>query len=363
MKILYITRHCNRSGYYILQELIRRRYHIIGVVVKKEWNPLRIFFFRLFSILAYYGKCWFYRCRPVRFLKSEECMARRNRIPLFKIDDIKTDLLYSLLQSLSPDIIVLGGGWHQLLPPRVYRFPRYGTINTHPSLLPLFRGTTVHRWQILHGVSESGVSIHYVDESFDTGSIIAQKKVEIQETDTPQDLFEKTARISGPLMCEVLDRIGRSPDDRIESFDQRPGEEHYFKKWQWEESFLTVNWCRTFRDIHRLILACTQESYEYKGPIIVLGGKRYFLRKAMIAKNGRYRQGGDNSILLLQIDSFGLHLFRESDEHLLILNQIQWYDAYFRYRRAFNPSRMARKQRWKPGISLDFMMGGKNGER
>jgi len=362
MKILYVSRHFNRSGYYILKELVEHNFNIIGVVLKDGPDPMRSKFLRPFAIIKYYGKCLFYRCRPLRFIKSEELLARKKGVPIIRINDIKTDEFFSLLENISPDIIVLGGGWHQLLPPHVYNYPKRGTINTHPSLLPRFRGTTVHRWQILHGVTESGVTIHYVDESFDTGSIIASKSVRIGENDTPQDLFEKTAIASGPLMREVLDRIIQSPEAKIKTTNQKQCEEHYFHRWLWDDGMLTIDWDKTFMEIYRLVLASTQESYEYKGPIFHFGGKRYFLRTADTIPNKKFNRQGNDSIIMLKTDRSGMHIYRATDEHILIIRQVQRYDDHYKRRRAFNPRRWAGKYGLEPGIGLDSLLGEGNNE-
>jgi methionyl-tRNA formyltransferase len=362
MKILYISRHFNRSGYYILKELIELKYNIIGIVLKNEADPMKNIILRPFAILKYYIKCLFYQCRQLRFLKSEELLAKSNGIPIIKINDIKTDEFLSLLNTLMPDIIVLGGGWHQLLPPHVYNFPKRGTINTHPSLLPKFRGTAVHRWQVLHGENESGVTIHYVDETFDTGSIIAQKKVEILETDTPQELFEKTAIASGPLMREVLDRIIQSPDTKIQTIDQKHCEEHYFHRWLWDDAIMNIDWNNNFLEIYRLVLASTQESYEYKGPIFSFAGSRYFLRRAIIITNPRYNKCGNDTITLMKIDGYGMHLYRETDDRILIVNQVQLYDDYYKIRRGFNPRRLAKQQSLEPGSVLNSLLGVQSNE-
>ena len=69
-------------------------------------------------------------------------------------------------------------------------FPRK-VINIHPSLLPAFPGLEAGRQAFDAGVRETGCTVHYVDEGIDTGEIILQKKISIEDTDTLESLMQK----------------------------------------------------------------------------------------------------------------------------------------------------------------------------
>ena len=97
---------------------------------------------------------------------------------------------------LELDLIVLGGGWPELLPLNIIEAPLIGSINTHPSLLPDFRGTDIVRWQVFNNVKKTGVTIHYMDERFDTGQIIGQVEMDVEDIETPQLITTKLAKMS-----------------------------------------------------------------------------------------------------------------------------------------------------------------------
>ncbi len=65
-------------------------------------------------------------------------------------------------------------------------------FNLHPSLLPRYRGCSSLTWAIINGESETGFSYHYIDEDFDTGSIIFQRPIKIEKWDTQQTLYLRT---------------------------------------------------------------------------------------------------------------------------------------------------------------------------
>lgn len=295
MRVLYLSRHFNRSGYYIFEELLNtRKRDILGLVVPDVMNILDYPFISWLEIIRYRLETLWFRAEPCRFMKSIVKLARKNKIPVYFIKSVKNDEFYNLLKNVSPDLILLGGGWPELLPERVISFPRLGVINTHPSLLPEFRGGDVHRWQILKGVKESGVTIHYVDQSFDTGEIIGQRRVIVSQTDSPQQLFEKTAKISVGLMSEVLDKIEKSGENRVSGIIQEEREDKmkYFSKWNWaDRNRFLINWELKAEEIYNLVRASHQESYRYIGPFISFGNKIFVLRKTALAENRGNRPG------------------------------------------------------------------------
>ncbi len=71
-----------------------------------------------------------------------------------------------------------------------------GFINVHPSLLPKYRGPNPYSAVILNEENETGVTLHFMDESFDTGDIVAQKKVSLSEVETMGTLFNRTNLIA-----------------------------------------------------------------------------------------------------------------------------------------------------------------------
>jgi methionyl-tRNA formyltransferase len=84
----------------------------------------------------------------------------------------KSDL-ERLTRAYEPDL-GLCGGYPWLLPPEVLAIPRLGVVNTHPSLLPRHRGPFPLAWAVREGDEEFGLTVHLMDESYDTGPILAQ---------------------------------------------------------------------------------------------------------------------------------------------------------------------------------------------
>ena len=96
------------------------------------------------------------------------------------------------MDELNPDLIVLAG-FLVVIPPEMIAKYRNRIINIHPSLIPSFCGTCyyglkVHEAALARGVKVVGATVHFVDEGTDTGPIILQKAVEVEEGDTPEVL-------------------------------------------------------------------------------------------------------------------------------------------------------------------------------
>ena len=96
------------------------------------------------------------------------------------------------MDAIKPDLIVLAG-FLVVIPPAMIEKYRNRIINIHPSLIPSFCGTgfyglKVHEAELERGVKVVGATVHFVDEGTDTGPIILQKAVEVQQGDTPEVL-------------------------------------------------------------------------------------------------------------------------------------------------------------------------------
>ena len=108
-----------------------------------------------------------------------------------------------IIQTYNPDYIVLAGYMRILTPAFVQRFPMR-ILNIHPSLLPAFQGLHAQAQAWEYGVKVSGCTVHFVDSGLDSGPIIAQRTVEVLDTDTEADLSERILKQEHQLYSQVL---------------------------------------------------------------------------------------------------------------------------------------------------------------
>lgn len=108
------------------------------------------------------------------------------------------------LASLPAHALVLVA-YGQILPANLLSAFPFGALNVHPSLLPRYRGAAPIQRAILHGDSETGVSIMLMDEGLDTGPVLAMERVPIGAEDTFGTLHDTLARVGADLLCRTLD--------------------------------------------------------------------------------------------------------------------------------------------------------------
>ena len=141
--------------------------------------------------------------------------------------DFNEDFL-NRLNSYNVDLVVLAG-FLVVLPEKMIETYRNRIINIHPSLIPSFCGTgfyglKVHEGALARGVKITGATVHFVDEGTDTGPIILQKAVEVQEGDTPEVLQRRVMeQAEWVILPQAIDLIANG---RVEVAD---GQVHILK--------------------------------------------------------------------------------------------------------------------------------------
>ena len=123
----------------------------------------------------------------------------------------KSDTIVNLLLDNNIDLVVLAGFLWLVPQNMVQAFPNK-IINIHPALLPSYGGKgmygdKVHQAVISSGDPESGITIHYVNEHYDDGAIIAQYKCAISENDTPDALASNIHKLEHKYFPEVIDAL------------------------------------------------------------------------------------------------------------------------------------------------------------
>ena len=109
------------------------------------------------------------------------------------------------LRLWSPDLIVVAA-FGQILRPDVLALPSHGCINVHGSILPRWRGAAPIQAALLNGDSETGVTIMQMDKGVDTGAMLSQRAIKIEDEDTAGSLFEKLSTLGADLLIETLPR-------------------------------------------------------------------------------------------------------------------------------------------------------------
>jgi phosphoribosylglycinamide formyltransferase 1 len=123
-------------------------------------------------------------------------------------EEVRDGYILHLLQESQVDLIVLAGYMKKIGPKTLEAFAGR-ILNTHPALLPKFGGKGmygmfVHEAVLAAGEHETGVTIHIVDEEYDHGPIIAQKRVPVHRGDTPENLQDRVMEAEKELYVDTI---------------------------------------------------------------------------------------------------------------------------------------------------------------
>lgn len=141
------------------------------------------------------------------FISSPEVtLINKHNLYEIKCKSANSETFKQEILKLNADIILVGT-WHEKLKKEIINLPVIASVNVHPSFLPKYRGPNPYLQTILHREKSSGITFHLMDENFDTGAILAQKKIDILPNDTSKELKERTV-FQARLMCpEVLNKL------------------------------------------------------------------------------------------------------------------------------------------------------------
>ena len=113
------------------------------------------------------------------------------------------EVLRDQVASFAPDW-VLSAGFMRILPPVFLDAFTHRVINTHPALLPAFPGAHGVRDALAYGARVTGCTVHLVDEGVDTGPIVAQRAVSVEDGDSEESLHERIKVVERELVVEVM---------------------------------------------------------------------------------------------------------------------------------------------------------------
>lgn len=181
------------------------------------------------------------QCSPVK-----EC-AVRHGIPVFQPVKIKTPESMEELKKYEADIYIVAA-FGQILSREILEMPRFGCVNIHASLLPKYRGAAPINQCILDGERETGVTIMQMDAGIDTGDILTQKKVIIEDKETAETLFDKLSQAGAALIVETLPMIERGEITPVKQDESLAG---YVK--MMDKSRGKIDWASDAVSIERLV--------------------------------------------------------------------------------------------------------------
>ena len=108
----------------------------------------------------------------------------------------------------------------KILSREILDIPKYGSWNSHASLLPTWRGAAPIQWALLSGDLDTGVGIMKMEEGLDTGNILIEEKIKIEKNDNLATLSNKLSLLSSDLLIKAIDLISKNHEKQINTIPQ-----------------------------------------------------------------------------------------------------------------------------------------------
>ena len=200
-------------GSIALERLIKENFNIVGVIVPHKSDP------------------------SYNYMKSFALNLNANVIDYE--ETLKDNDFLNKLSNLDIDIAICCS-YNKKIPKELLNIPKDGIINCHPSLLPLYRGANPYSAVIINDEKETGITLHYMDENFDTGNIITQYTVPIESNETMGTLFNKLNYLS----CEIIVKTLKKYEEigKLDSTPQAKGNYPYAPNINPAKADNYINW-------------------------------------------------------------------------------------------------------------------------
>ncbi|WP_440067179.1 methionyl-tRNA formyltransferase [Tenacibaculum discolor] len=170
----------------ILQHLVENDYNVVGVITAAD-KPAG-------------------RGRKLNQSAVKKYALSQN-LPILQPKNLKSEEFQEDLKKWNANLQVIVA--FRMLPKSVWAMPEFGTFNLHASLLPEYRGAAPINWAIINGETKTGVTTFFIDDKIDTGEIILQSEVTIEEDEIVGELHDRLMHLGAKLVAETLDLIAK----------------------------------------------------------------------------------------------------------------------------------------------------------
>lgn len=173
--------------------------------------------------------------------------AIEHNLRILQPTNLKSEDFISDLRSLTANIQIVVA--FRMLPEAVWIMPRLGTYNVHGSLLPDYRGAAPINWAIINGETTTGVTFFKLKHEIDTGSILLNRSITIDENETAGEVYHRLMHEGASLLLESLTLI-ESDDYALR--EQRITENTKHAPKIFKED-CEINWCQSAQSVHNFV--------------------------------------------------------------------------------------------------------------
>ncbi|MFA6832597.1 MAG: methionyl-tRNA formyltransferase, partial [Bacteroidaceae bacterium] len=167
-----------------LRRLVEGGYHIVGVITMPDKPAGRGHKLQFSAVKKYALEC---------------------ALPILQPTKLKEESFIEALRTWQADLQIVVA--FRMLPEVVWNMPPMGTFNLHASLLPQYRGAAPINWAVINGDKETGITTFFLEHQIDTGNIIQQEKIAIEETDDVGIVHDKLMNLGAELVLKTVDAL------------------------------------------------------------------------------------------------------------------------------------------------------------
>ena len=205
---------------------------------------------------------------------------------VMEIDNLNSEDTIQNLQKLNADVFTVVA--YRILPKEIIAIPAKGSINLHGSLLPKYRGAAPIQWSLINGDSETGLTTFILQPKVDTGNVLQQKKIAIDQDDNYGSLAEKMSNAGAELLVETMDEFEKG---NLNPYAQDDVKATTARKISAEMTI--INWQKSAQEIHNLIRGLTPSP----GVRTLLSGKVLKIFETEFIKENSVLEKGEISII------------------------------------------------------------------
>ncbi|MGH7901043.1 MAG: methionyl-tRNA formyltransferase [Thermodesulfobacteriota bacterium] len=200
-------------------------------------------------------------------------LSQQYGIPILQPEKLKTEEFFNELRIFNPDLICVTA-YGKILPKNILELPPCGCINVHASLLPKYRGAAPINWAIINGEKNTGITTMLMDEGMDTGDILLQHEIPIDEEDTGETLSEKLSHIGAELLIQTIKLL---KENKLSPIPQDHTKATYASMLKKENGL--IDWSKSAQEIRNLI----RGTLPWPGAYTFLEGKNLKIYRAIVS--------------------------------------------------------------------------------
>jgi methionyl-tRNA formyltransferase len=200
-------------------------------------------------------------------------LSQQYGIPILQPEKLKTEEFFNELKSFNPDLICVTA-YGKILPKNILELPPRGGINVHASLLPKYRGAAPINWAIINGEKNTGITTMLMDEGMDTGDILLQHEIPIDEEDTGETLSEKLSHIGAELLIQTIKLL---KENKLSPIPQDHSKATYASMLKKEDGL--IDWSKSAQEIRNSI----RGTLPWPGAYTFLEGKNLKIYRAIVS--------------------------------------------------------------------------------